>query len=207
MICACSTLLGSLQYTHAHSAYEWRSVKRKTSIDCMQGAVYDLVEEHGRPLNLVLKAVGSSATAWLSSILPSMEREWAIGQRLAMHCTTPAGKPSCLRLKAELDTIVLQAVILWHFCMCMQYRCRPRLTEQDDVPTGLHPGFMRVGAALIVEQPVRERSKSTPGCVRVLCCSGSQMPAVQTAREVTHTHACKAESASPDLPPVLRKSV
>ncbi|BDA44507.1 hypothetical protein COCOBI_05-6940 [Coccomyxa sp. Obi] len=80
----------------------------------IQGVVYDLVDETGKPLNLVLKAVRSGAKAWMSNMLPSMEREWAIGQRLAMHCRTD---------------------------------------------TGLHPGFMRVGAALIVEEPVRDHRR------------------------------------------------
>jgi len=171
MPCACSTFLGFARYMHAHPAAEWRSVKQEDIDSCMQGAVYDLVEEHGRPLNLVLKAVGSSSTAWLSSVLPSMEREWAIGQRLAMHCTPHTGNPSCLRAHSRIR----HKPIASDFCMCMQCRCRPRLTGQDDVPAGLHPGFMRVGAALIVEEPVRERSKSTPGCVQVLFCSGSRM--------------------------------
>lgn len=53
--------------------------------------MYELVDERGRTLNLVLKSVRSGGAAWLSNMLPSMEREWAIGQRLGMHCRTPAG--------------------------------------------------------------------------------------------------------------------
>ena len=59
---------------------------------CVQGVVYELVDENGKPLNLVLKAVRSGAKAWMSNMLPSMEREWAIGQRLAMHCRTDTGQ-------------------------------------------------------------------------------------------------------------------
>ena len=53
--------------------------------------MYELVDERGRTLNLVLKLVRSGGAAWLVNMLPSMEREWAIGQRLGMHCRAPAG--------------------------------------------------------------------------------------------------------------------
>ena len=64
------------------------------SISWAQGAVFELVDKRGRPLNLVLKSMRSGGAAWLSSMLPSMEREWAIGQRLGMHCRTSAGMSS-----------------------------------------------------------------------------------------------------------------
>ncbi|EIE27044.1 hypothetical protein COCSUDRAFT_34668 [Coccomyxa subellipsoidea C-169] len=84
----------------------------------IQGAVFELVDKRGRPLNLVLKSMRSGGAAWLSSMLPSMEREWAIGQRLGMHCRTTAGA---------------------------------------------HPGFMGVGAALIVEDVVKDPRKVSKG--------------------------------------------
>lgn len=57
----------------------------------VQGAVYELMDAQGQPLNLVLKSVKRGAMAWMSNVLPSMEREWAIGHRLVRHCTTAEG--------------------------------------------------------------------------------------------------------------------
>jgi hypothetical protein len=57
--------------------------------------VHELVDDKGESLNLVLKSAKSGANAWVSNLLPSMEREWAIGQRLARHCTTPEGLQLC----------------------------------------------------------------------------------------------------------------
>jgi hypothetical protein len=57
-----------------------------------QGEVYDLVAEDGRPLNMVLKTLPHGKLSAVTGVLASMEREWAVGHRLALHCTTSAGR-------------------------------------------------------------------------------------------------------------------
>ena len=58
----------------------------------LQGQVYQLEDNEGRPLDLVLKSLPRGPMPW--GLLGSMEREWAVGHRLAMHCGSPAGSPS-----------------------------------------------------------------------------------------------------------------
>ena len=57
----------------------------------MQGEVYELLNERSEPMSLVLKTIPQGAISAVAGILPSMEREWAVGHRLALYCTTPTG--------------------------------------------------------------------------------------------------------------------
>ena len=57
----------------------------------MQGAVYELLNERSEPMNLVLKKIPHGKISAVTGLLPSMEREWAVGHRLALYCTTATG--------------------------------------------------------------------------------------------------------------------
>ena len=57
----------------------------------MQGVVYELLNERSEPMNLVLKTIPHGRVSAVTGFLPSMEREWAVGHRLALYCTTPSG--------------------------------------------------------------------------------------------------------------------
>lgn len=57
----------------------------------MQGAVYELLNERSEPMNLVLKKIPHGKVSAVTGFLPSMEREWAVGHRLALYCTTASG--------------------------------------------------------------------------------------------------------------------
>ena len=57
----------------------------------MQGVVYELLNERSEPMSLVLKTIPHGRVSAVTGFLPSMEREWAIGHRLALYCTTPSG--------------------------------------------------------------------------------------------------------------------
>ena len=53
--------------------------------------MYELLNERSEPMSLVLKTIPHGAVSAVTGMLPSMEREWAIGHRLALYCTTPTG--------------------------------------------------------------------------------------------------------------------
>lgn len=42
-------------------------------------------------MNLVLKKIPHGKISAVTGFLPSMEREWAVGHRLALYCTTATG--------------------------------------------------------------------------------------------------------------------
>ena len=62
-----------------------------TSSRRLQGQVHQLENDEGRPLDLVLKSLPRGPVPW--GLLGSMEREWAVGYRLALQCGTPARAP------------------------------------------------------------------------------------------------------------------
>lgn len=53
--------------------------------------MYELLNERSEPMSLVLKTIPQGAISAMAGILPGMEREWAVGHRLALYCTTPTG--------------------------------------------------------------------------------------------------------------------
>ena len=54
------------------------------------------MDNQGRPLDMVLKSLPHGKLSAVTGVLASMEREWAVGRRLALHCTTPAGATNIL---------------------------------------------------------------------------------------------------------------
>ena len=71
-----------------HSASEFTD---RCDISRMQGVVYELLNERSEPMSLVLKTIPHGKLSAVTGFLPSMERKWAIGHRLALYCTTPTG--------------------------------------------------------------------------------------------------------------------
>ena len=61
------------------------------SADALQGVVYELLNERSEPMSLVLKALPHGRVSAVTGVLPSMEREWAVGHRLALYCTSTSG--------------------------------------------------------------------------------------------------------------------
>ena len=69
--------------------------------DALQGVVYELLNERSEPMSLVLKALPHGRVSAVTGVLPSMEREWAVGHRLALYCTSTSGgtHAACARNK------------------------------------------------------------------------------------------------------------
>ena len=70
--------------------------------------MYELLNERSEPMSLVLKTIPHGAVSAVTGMLPGMEREWAIGHRLALYCATPTGGTT-----PEACTTPVQEPYLW----------------------------------------------------------------------------------------------
>jgi hypothetical protein len=140
--------------------------------------VYELVDERGRTLNLVLKSVRSGGAAWLSNMLPSMEREWAIGQRLGMHCRTPAGM-SLAHRSCLLQGLVEDREHGIDAPGCLPYRSREFLSPQGVI----HVSTVLPNRAVILGEHCRSTS-GLHGRGSGPDCGGSSEESQQKRRKV-----------------------
>ena len=130
-------MFGALMILHACPCSGLANVLTHAWLLCRQGEVYDLVAEDGRPLDLVLKTLPHGKLSAVTGVLASMEREWAVGHRLAMHCTTPAGNlhsgvdgrmmwgASCSPCAADLQALILASCELEPLSLCRGQRKVP----------------------------------------------------------------------------------
>ena len=94
----------------------------------MQGVVYELLNERSEPMSLVLKAIPHGKVSAVTGVLPSMEREWAVGHRLALYCTSASGgaRAACakkMRADAVPDMGRGASDAAWTFCVLLYSSC------------------------------------------------------------------------------------
>ncbi len=129
----------------------WYSGCARQECLLVQGEVYELLNERSEPMSLVLKTIPHGAVSAVTGILPSMEREWAIGHRLALYCTTPTGGATLATCPYSLQKLMrlmsLNHASMSHWAHAVAMRI-PNSASVSSYPSRLHRSPCIKGAFL-----------------------------------------------------------